>query len=164
MIGKRKSITYVRCQHNGCFFLRRHCHHPYMPSVWPSRVGDVRDDLPRESLRAIWIHNAERNAVFRVCRDGKVPPVPPILAAVQRVFGLRVIGVLVGGDTVRLAVQGEGCILDAVGVTPRNGTVVGVQLVLGVKGRVVPTEDDVSLFAVGVADEEVGDGCLDGEV
>jgi hypothetical protein len=83
--------------------------------------------------------------------------------------------VLVGSYVVGLAINLEGRVLDAIGVTSRDTTgdllvieldpvrvyppEVRVKLVLGVVGSVVPTENDITLDSVLVCDEQVGDGC-----
>lgn len=83
--------------------------------------------------------------------------------------------VLVCISVVDVAVNLKGRVLDAVGVASgntagdgsahgrdvhkANSPEMGVLLVLGVVGSIVPTKNDVTLDAVNVSDEEVGDGC-----
>ena len=86
--------------------------------------------------------------------------------------------IFIGSYVVGVAINLEGRVLDAVGVTSGNTTSnlsvaelnpgksyspeVRVGLVLGVVGSVVPTKNDITLNAVCVSDEDVGDGCAVG--
>lgn len=87
--------------------------------------------------------------------------IPAVGAAVEGVHTCWVGcgGVFIGTDVVVFSiVKGEGRVLDAVGVPAGHAAKVRVNWIDRVIGSVVEAEDDVTVYAVLVGDEEVGDG------
>lgn len=63
--------------------------------------------------------------------------------------------VLIGCDVVVSAVNVEGAVLDAIGITTRYTSQMGVHLAL-VSGGLVKAEDNVAFYAILALDEQVG--------
>ena len=150
----------VAAEHDGRGLGRGDGDHADVPVHAAERVGHVRDDLAGEALLAIGVHDGEGDAALGVRHDGEVAPAPAVLAAVKAVEAVRMLlgRVVIGRDVVGLPVNLKGAVLDTVGVPSGNIAVVGVLLVKGVVGGVVPAGDNVPLDTVLVLDVQVGDG------
>lgn len=150
----------MRTQHNRRLLRGSHRHHPNVPRPHPQRIRHEAYHLPRKALVPIGVHDTEGDALSRVRHHGPVAPVPAVGPAVQRIDAGRVRGrrVLVRQHVVRLAVDGERAVLDAVGVAARHGAEMGVLPVDAVVAGVVEAADDVQLGPGAVVQEEVADG------
>jgi hypothetical protein len=69
-MNRLKKLTYVRTQHDRRLLGGRQGHHLEVPSVRGHGVGDVTDDLTRETLLAIWVDNGKGNGILSM-RDNR---------------------------------------------------------------------------------------------
>jgi hypothetical protein len=142
--------TYMRGQHDWGLLCGRHSHDLNLPSVRGHGICNIADDFTWEALLAIGVHNREGDRICGVRNNGEVAVVPAIGSAMQSV----VVVVLVREDVELLAVDREGAVLDAVGVTARDTTQMRMLLAL-VVNRLVETKNDVALNAILAGDEQI---------
>jgi hypothetical protein len=144
--------TYVRSQHDRGLLGGCHSHNLDLPGVWGHGVGDIADDFTGESLLAIGVDDREGDRVRGVGNNSEVAVIPAIGSTMQSV----VVVVLVRENVELLAVDLEGAVLDAVGVTAGYTTEMGMHLAL-VVNRLVEAKHDVALNTILASDEKVGD-------
>ena len=149
----------MTAQHNRSLLLQADGAHTEIPRPVPKRIRDITDHLTRESLITSLIHKAESDTILSMRDDRPVPPIPTIWSAVQGIYAFWVVWgrVLVGQDVVAGAVDGEGRVLDAIGVAAGYTTEMRMLLVDAVVGGVVPAGDDIAFDAGGIVQEEIGD-------
>jgi hypothetical protein len=102
----------VRRQHDRRSLGQSESAHPDVPFIGSHSVGDVGDNFTGKAFGAVLVSKGKRDGVGGVSHDGPVPPVPALGATVESI----VVVVFVREDVGGLAVDGEGGVLDAVGV------------------------------------------------
>ena len=122
-----------------------------MPLIWCHRVCDERHHLARESHRTWWIHERKGDRLSSVSYNSPVTVVPAMRAAMKSVAV-----VLIEVSMVCVAIDGKGTILDPVRIAAWDTVKVRMQGALRVVGSVVESKDNITLYTMGISDEEIG--------